>query len=82
METHLGVLAKHFGHITDRGKLHELFAIMICGVIGGCNNFEEVEVFGRTHIFCFKTFLNLSHDSFERVFQQIDSKEFYEAFSK
>jgi len=28
-----------------------MIAIMICGVIGGCNNFEEVEVFGQAHIF-------------------------------
>jgi len=44
-------------------------------------------VFGRTHIFCFKTFLNFSnripsHDTFERVFYPIDPKEFYEGFSK
>jgi len=94
MEAHVGTLAKHFGHITgpriDRGKLHELFeiiAIMIFAVIVGYNNFEEVEVFARSHIFWCKIFLNFSngipsHDTFERVFQRIDPKEFYEAFSK
>jgi len=94
MEAHVGALAKYFGHVMDLridlGKLHELFemiAIMIFAVIVGYNNFEEVEALARSHIHWFKTFLNLSngmpsHGTFECVFQRIDPKEFYEAFSK
>jgi len=46
MEAHVGALVKHFEHVTDPhidlGKLHEMIAIMICGVIKDCNNFKEL----------------------------------------
>jgi predicted transposase YbfD/YdcC len=93
MDGESGALVRHFSDLTDpridRRRLHELFdiiVIMICAVIGGCDNFEEVELFGTSHADWFKKFLRLpngipSHDTFDRVFRRIDPKEFYASFS-
>lgn len=93
MDGENGALIRHFSDLTDpridRRRLHDLFdivAIMICSVVGGCDNFEEVELFGVAHADWFSKFLNLpngipSHDTFERVFRRLDPKEFYNSFS-
>lgn len=93
MEGEGGTLVRYFSDQTDpridRRRLHDLFdivVIMISSVTGGCDNFEEVELFGVPHADWFKKFLSLpngipSHDTFERVFRRIDPQEFYASFS-
>jgi hypothetical protein len=77
METPLlATLDQHFGDLTDprveRTKLHQLVDILviaICAVIGGADNWEDVEAFGKAKQEWFQTFLELpngipSHDTF------------------
>jgi hypothetical protein len=73
-------ITKQFSVLKDprrRGScLHNLLDIVtiaICGVIAGCNTWEQFEEFGNCHHDWFKRFLRLpngipSHDTFERVF--------------
>lgn len=87
-------LIEHFCAVVDpridRKKLHALTGILIiavCAVIGGANNFDEIEVFANAHLAWFKKFLDLpngipSHDTFERVFARINPHEFRKCFAK
>lgn len=67
----------------DRNKhyrLVDIIVIAICAVIGGADNFVEIEEFGEDHIDWFRSFLNSdikipSHDTFSRVFSLISHKE-------
>ena len=85
METPLlATLDQHFGDLTDprveRTKLHQLVDILviaICAVIGGADNWEDVEAFGKAKQEWFQTFLELpngipSHDTFTRVFARFN----------
>ena len=68
----------------DRTKKHSLLDIIclsLCGVIAGCESFEEVSDFGKSHESWFRGFLGLensipSHDTFERVFAMLDHEQF------
>jgi predicted transposase YbfD/YdcC len=85
-------IEEHFGNITDprieRTKLHKLIDILviaICGAICSCDNWEDVEEFGKAKQEWFETFLELpngipSHDTFNRVFARIDPMEFRTSF--
>ena len=82
----------HFGSITDprieRNKLHllsDILTIAICASICGADKWEDVEDFGKAKENWFHTFLALpngipSHDTFNRVFNRMDPKEFQESF--
>jgi hypothetical protein len=55
-------------------------------VIGGCDNFDEIELFGKAHLDWFRKFIELpngipSHDTFERVFARINPQKFRSCFT-
>jgi predicted transposase YbfD/YdcC len=87
-------IEQHFGDLTDpridRTKLHKLLDILviaICAVIAGADNWEDIADFGQAKIDWFKTFLELpngipSHDTFNRVFARLDSKQFQDGFMR
>ncbi len=82
----------HFGSITDprieRNKLHllvDILTIAICASVCGADKWEDVEDFGKAKEAWFRTFLALpngipSHDTFNRVFNRLDPKEFQASF--
>ncbi len=86
-------IEKHFGNLQDpridRKKLHlllDIVTIAICASICGANKWEDVETFGKAKHDWFKTFLALphgipSHDTFNRVFNCLDPREFQQSFS-
>jgi predicted transposase YbfD/YdcC len=68
-------------------KLFDIFAIAICAIISGANDWVKVEVFGRSKEEWLRTFLELpngipSHDTFDRVFRYVDPNEFEKRFVK
>ena len=70
---------------TKKHKLEDIFFIAICGVICGANDWVNIEMFGKAKEDWLKEYLELpngipSHDTFGRVFQQIDPKEFQKRF--
>jgi len=87
-------LIEHFGELEDpridRTKHHQLLDIIViavCGVICGADNWVDIELFGRSKLKWFRKFLELSngipsHDTFGRVFAQLNSQEFQSCFSK
>jgi predicted transposase YbfD/YdcC len=68
----------------NRRKRHQLLdivAIALCAVIGGANNWQQIEQFGHTRQDWLKTFLSLpngipSHDTFERLFARLSPAAF------
>jgi predicted transposase YbfD/YdcC len=56
--------------------LADVLALGFCGVLCGCEDFVEIEAFGRSKEAFFRRFLRLpygipSHDTFRRVFQAV-----------
>jgi predicted transposase YbfD/YdcC len=81
----------HFSNITDprdlnkRHKFIDIITIAICAVVCGANSWEHIQVFGQSKLNWFKDFLELphgipSHDTFGRVFAQIDPDQFQQSF--
>lgn len=65
--------------------LPELIVMTICGVICGCNDWQQIATFARSRHDWLKKFLRLphgipSHDTFERVFDRIDPAAFQAGF--
>jgi len=57
-------------------RLVDVLVIGFCGVLCGCDDFVEIEEFGRSKADFFRRFLELengipSHDTFRRVFQAV-----------
>lgn len=87
-----GSIAQHFGQVVDprieRSKRHQLMDILtlaICAVIGGADDWVEIEQFGNAKLDWFRTFLPLpngipSHDTFGDVFARIDPEQFQQGF--
>lgn len=85
-------IAEHFGKVTDprignatRHKFLDILVIAICAVICGADGWSDVELFGKTKRKWLKEFLELphgipSHDTFGRVFAQINPEEFRSSF--
>ena len=90
-ENQPGLFNTHFSNITDprdlnkRHKFIDIITIAICAVVCGANSWEHIQVFGQSKLDWFKDFLQLphgipSHDTFGRVFAQIDPGEFQQSF--
>lgn len=83
---------KHFRTLKDprvagrrKHLLGDIIVITICGVICGCNDWQEIATFAKTRRDWLMTYLRLpngvpSHDTFERVFDQIDPAAFQACF--
>src|SRR3954447_1345828 len=59
-----------------RHPLVDVLVVGFCGVLCGCEDFVELETFGRKKVDFFRRFLELpegipSHDTFRRVFQAV-----------
>jgi predicted transposase YbfD/YdcC len=68
-----------------RHLLLDLIVITVCGVICGCDDWQEIATFARARHDWFKRFLKLpagtpSHDTLERVFDQLDPEQFQACF--
>jgi len=85
-------ILEHFSDIKDirieRGKKHKLIDIItisICAVVCGADGWEDIELYGITRKKWLGEFLELpngipSHDTFARVFAQINPEEFNKSF--
>jgi predicted transposase YbfD/YdcC len=85
-------LEKHFRSLKDprvqRRKKHlllDIVVIAICGVICGCNDWQQIATFAQSRHDWLKKFLRLpkgvpSHDTFERVFDRLDPGAFQACF--
>lgn len=66
-------------------QLVDIIVIAICGVIGGADSWVGIETFGKAKEKWLRKFLELpngipSHDSFGRIFTQIDAEAFQTSF--
>jgi hypothetical protein len=66
-------------------KLIDIITIAVCAVIGGANNWVEVEQFGHEKQDWFGQFLGLppgipTHDTFDWVFARIKPEQFQQCF--
>jgi len=66
-------------------KLIDVIVIAICGVVAGADTYEQIENFGKKRKRWLSKFLELprgipSHDTFGRIFERMDPKEFQNCF--
>jgi predicted transposase YbfD/YdcC len=85
-------IEKHFRSLKDprinRRKKHlllDIVVIAICGVICGCNDWQQIATFAKSRHDWLKKFLRLpngvpSHDTLERVFDRLDPAAFQACF--
>ena len=88
----MGSIEEHFSDITDPRvvgrsdhKLLDIIVIAICAVICGAEGWTDVEQFGEVKEKWLRQYLELpngipSHDTFGRVFGQIEAEEFQQSF--
>jgi predicted transposase YbfD/YdcC len=86
--TSLASIKKHFRGLKDprvtgrtRHLLLEIVTLAICGVIGNCDDWADIELFARQRESWFRRFLKLpngipSHHTFARVFAKLDPQAF------
>ena len=86
--TSVGSIKKYFRRLKDprvvgraRHRLIDIIVLAICGVIANCDDWSDIVLFARHRLGWFKRFLKLpggvpSHDTFERVFAQLDPRVF------
>lgn len=65
--------------------LTDIIGLSIIGVIAGCENYDDIEEFGKEKVEWLKQYLYLhngipSHDTIQRVFESINPKEFSKCF--
>ena len=82
----------YFGTLEDpridrckRRQLLDIIAIAICAVICGADSWVYIELFGKSKLEWFQTFLELphgipSHDTFGDVFSRLDPEQFQQCF--
>jgi predicted transposase YbfD/YdcC len=88
----VGSIKKHFRKLWDRrvpGRtrhlLVDIIVMAICAVIADCDSWREIALFAQKRLTWFQRFLRLpggapAHDTFERVFNQLDPKPFAACF--
>jgi predicted transposase YbfD/YdcC len=86
--TSVAAVKKYFRRLKDPrvvGRswhlLVDIVVIAICGVIGNCDDWPDIELFAKKRFAWFKRFLALpegipSHDTLERVFARLDPRMF------
>ena len=87
-------ISEHFSELKDprveRTKLHKLIDIItitICAVISGADTWVDIELYGEPKYKWLKKFLELpngvpSHDTFARVFANLDPEQLQQCFLK
>ncbi len=87
-------ISQVFSEISDprnaasvRHPLINILTITICAIISGCDNFNDIEEYGKSKIKWFRRFLDLkhgipSHDTFNDVLNRINPVEFNTAFTQ
>lgn len=72
----------------NRNKLHpieEILLVTLCGVICGCEGWEDLEEFGQIKLDFFKEYLPFTHgapsdDTYRRFFRALNPEQFKECF--
>ena len=86
--TSVASIKKYFRGLKDprvvgrsRHLLIDIVVMAICGVIGNCDDWPDIEQFAKSREAWFRRFLRLpegipSHDTFERVFAALNPRDF------
>src|ERR1700733_11548357 len=77
-------------HRLDRRKLHpveEILLVTFCGMIAGCDSWEDLELFGKTKLAYLRRYLPFkngipSDDTLRRFFRVLDPNVFESCFMK
>lgn len=84
-------LQEHFAGVTDpravnaSHRLLDMIVLAVCGIISGADSWTEIEAYGNAKLWWFSDLLELphgipSHDTFGRVFAQLDPEEIRKGF--
>ncbi len=81
LSTHFAALKDPRVERTKRHRLLDILTIALCAVICGADTWVEIEEFGKVREAWLTTFLDVpagipSHDTFGRVFAQLDPEQF------
>ena len=88
----VGSIKRHFRKLWDpriqgrtRHLLTDIIVMAICGVIANCDSWRDIALFAQKRESWFKRFLKLpngipAHDTFERVFNQLNPRAFQTCF--
>ncbi len=85
LNTHFGVMRDPRALGRCEHKLMSIIVIAILGVIAMCDDWEDIEAYGKSNQAWLETFLALpngipSHDTLRRVFVMLDAQEFQRCF--